>query len=303
MSARSGSFDLIHADTLGMLPYTRPFAGIPIALNHHNIESHMLVRRSAREPNPAKRFYLRNEARKLRLFEKRYCPYVSINLVVSPLDVERLREIVGDAAVHVVDNGVDVEYFHPTPSPQNARRSLVFAGGMSWYANREAVHFLVRELWPKLVERDPKWELWIVGADPPPLVRAAAEDPRVDVPGFVDDVRPYLDRAQIYVCPIFDGGGTRLKILDALAMAKPLVATGLAVEGFGLEEERHYLRAETPAEFVTQIQRLDKEPELRARLAGLGRSFVESRFSWPVIGSKLEDAYASILSGTQAEPS
>ncbi len=301
--SRAERFDLIHVDTLGMFPYTKTFAGTQIALNHHNVESQLLLRRSAREHNPAKRLYFRNEARKFLKFEQRVCPQVGVNLAVSPLDAERLVAIVGDAAVRVVDNGVDVEYFRPTSEPEADRRSLVFAGGMGWYANREAALFLVRDLWPKLIERDPKWELWIVGADPPPTVRAAARDGRVEVPGFVDDVRPYLDRAEIYVCPIFDGGGTRLKILDALAMAKPLVATGLAVEGLGLEEERHYLRAETPAKFVAQIRRLDQEPALRRELARSGRSFVESRFSWSVIGGKLEDAYASVLNDAQAEPS
>ncbi len=104
-------------------------------------------------------------------------------------------------------------------------------------------------------------------------------------------MQPFLDRASIYVCPIRDGGGTRLKILDALAMAKPLVATDLAVEGLGMEREKHYLQAETPREFVSQIARLEQEEALRRRLAEAGRHLVEERYSWTSIGQALRDAY------------
>jgi glycosyltransferase involved in cell wall biosynthesis len=113
----------------------------------------------------------------------------------------------------------------------------------------------------------------------------------VVVTGFVEDVRPSLDEASIYICPIRDGGGTRLKVLDALAMGKPLVATGLAVEGLSMVEEQHYLRAETPSEYVTQIARLEQDPSLRRKLALAGRELVLQRYAWEVIGEKLERAY------------
>ena len=238
-----------------------------------------------------KRLYLENEARKLENFERSRCPSVDVNLTVSPLDGEGLREIAPGVCVRVVDNGVDVGFFRPTAAPRNGRRGLVFAGGMDWYPNREAMLFFAQKIWPALVEDDPRRTVTIVGREPPPQVLAASRDSRVTVTGFVDDVRPYLDRAAIYVCPIRDGGGTRLKILDALAMAKPLVATALAVEGLDLQEGTHYLRAEKPAEFVEKIRRLERDGGLRDRLARAGRQLVESRFSWDAIGSKLEAAY------------
>ena len=111
------------------------------------------------------------------------------------------------------------------------------------------------------------------------------------VPGFVDDVRPWVQGAAIYVCPIRDGGGTRLKVVDALAMGMPLVATALAVEGLGLTEGRHYVRAEAPEEYVVQIRRLEGDPALRARLAEEGRRFVEAEYSWERIAWDLDAAY------------
>jgi glycosyltransferase involved in cell wall biosynthesis len=138
----------------------------------------------------------------------------------------------------------------------------------------------------------------IVGRRPPPeLQAAAARHPRLHVTGFVDDVRPHLARAALYICPIRQGGGTRLKVLDALAAGKALVATRFAVEGLGLEEERHYLAAETPAEYVTQVRRASRDRALRERLIAAGRAHVEQNFAWPVIGAKLAQAYRQVLVG------
>ena len=142
----------------------------------------------------------------------------------------------------------------------------------------------------------------VIGRDPPGDVLAAARDAAVHVPGYVEDVRPYLAAAAIYVCPIRDGGGTRLKVLDALAMAKPLVATGLAVEGLDLVEEEHYLRAETPVDTVRQIRRLERDPDLSRRLAWSGRRLVEQRYSWEVIGARLNQAYQLAKTGARLQP-
>jgi glycosyltransferase involved in cell wall biosynthesis len=116
------------------------------------------------------------------------------------------------------------------------------------------------------------------------------------VTGFVPDVRPYLRSAAICVCPIRVGGGTRLKVLDALAMAKPLVSTAIGVEGLSLIEGTHYLRAESAQEFVAQIERLEKEPSLRLSLGEAGRVLAVERFDWHVVGRQLDAAYARAAS-------
>ncbi len=294
--AAGGDFDLVHVDTLGLHPYAAAFRGVPIALNHHNVESHMMARRAATAGRSPLRGVFALEARKLARLEARACPAAAANLVVSSLDGDRLRAAVGDVALAVVPNGVDLDFFRPPASAAPPARRLIFAGGMSWYPNREAVRFLVAEIWPALAAADPGWDLEVVGADPAPELLAAAErDRRISAPGFVDDVRPHLHRAAVYVCPIRDGGGTRLKVLDALAAGRPLVATRLAVEGLELAEEAHYLAAETPAEFVRQIRRLGDDPGTAAALAARGRAFVAERFAWPVVGRQLEAAYAEAL--------
>ena len=146
---------------------------------------------------------------------------------------------------------------------------------------------------------DSKCHITIIGKNPPKELLKMSKDPRVRVTGFVDDVRPYLDDASIYICPMRIGGGTRLKIIDAMAMAKPLVATKMAVEGLDLVENEHYLRAESPDDFVVQIKRLENDEELRIRLAVAGRKIAQNRYSWDIIGDKMEEAYRKAVSYKQ----
>jgi polysaccharide biosynthesis protein PslH len=290
-------FDLVHVDTLALMQYAPLFGRTPVALNHHNVESQLTARRAEKESHPLKALYLARDAAKLAAHEAAMCPGAGINLVVSPLDGERLQEVAPGTKVAVVDNGVDVDYFRPDPAVEPDPKHMIFAGGMNWFPNAEAMRFFVQDIWPALLADDPSRRMTIIGRGAPAEVTAAASD-RLHVAGFVPDVRPYAHRAGIYVCPIKNGGGTRLKILDALALALPLVATELAVEGLELQPDVHYLRAETPEDYVRQVRRLEAEPELRRRLALAGRQLVERRYSWQGIGRALCSAYDEAVGDT-----
>jgi glycosyltransferase involved in cell wall biosynthesis len=283
-------FDLLHVDSIGLAPSTRLFPGRRCVLNHHNVESAMMDRRARRERSP-RRIHFAIEARKLAALERRECPRFALNLVVSRLDDQRLRAIVGKLETRVVPNGVDTRFFRPRRPLGHGTGGLLLVGGMDWYPNRDAASFFLREIWPALLRERPERRASVIGAHPPRELTAAHVDRRLSVPGFVRDVRPYLDEASIFLCPMRDGGGTRLKVIDALAMAKPVVATALAVEGLDLEEGRHFLRAESVEDFVRQVRRLEDQPQLRGRLAREGRALVERRFAWEVVGRELEDAY------------
>lgn len=285
-------FDLVHMDTIGLAPHRRALTALPIVLNHHNVESDMLAQRASAVRSRLQRFYLSREAHKLARYERRVCPDCAMNLVVSSLDATRLQTVAGACPTAVVENGTDTDYFLPHKPLGHGDGGIIFTGRMNWYPNLIAARLLLRDIWPALAEQRPDRRLMIVGGGAPPeLHAAAASDPRIRVTGFVEDIRPYLDDASIYVCPINDGGGTRLKIVDALAMAKPLVATRFAVEGLGLVEDQHFLRAETADEFVARVRQLEDDPALRGRLARAGREVIEARFSWQHVGANLESAY------------
>jgi glycosyltransferase involved in cell wall biosynthesis len=290
------TYDLIYFDSISLAEYRHQVASTAKVLNHHNIESQLFERRIAYEPNVLKRLYLRLEAKKLRRYESSVVGDFNSNLVVSSLDGQRLAEFCAGATTALVANGVDVDYFRLSDETAAEPGHLIMVSGMNWFPNLDAVLYMTETIWPILTKSTPGVRLTIVGARPPQRVLdLAAKDPRITVTGFVDDIRPYMDRAQVYLCPMRDGGGTRLKILDALSMGKPIVATTMALEGIDVVQEQDVLVGDTPEDFVNQVQRLIQDQSLRRRLSANGRAFVERHFSWEVIGKQLEGAFRKAI--------
>lgn len=287
-------FDIAHLDIVFLCSYVPLLGATPFALNHHNVESHLLERRAARTRGPARSFFSR-QARATAAVERDLGSRAAYNLVVSDLDGERLRELAPNARIETIPNGVDVDYFAPDPTASVRPHSLVWAGGMDWFPNADAIEWFATSLWPALAADNPARSAVIIGRAPPArVVSLAAADARVQVLGFVDDVRPYVRRAATYICPIRVGGGTRLKVLDALALGRPLVATRIGVEGLGLVDGVHYLEANDVAETVAQVGRVERDPQLAARLADAGRAFVLGNYSWDGIGERLARVYDSV---------
>jgi len=285
--------DLVHFDTIYLARYVEAAGGCRVVLTHHNIESKLLAERASVEKR-GMRWFVRGQGRRVAELEKRLAPAVASNVVVSEADAATLQRIAPGAPVSVVPNGVDTDFFSATHTIAPTPKSLIFVGSMDWYPNRLAMDWLAAELWPALAHDDPERRMTVVGRNPPPsIVNASRADGRIAVTGFVDDVRPYMQRASIYICPIRVGGGTRLKILDALAMERPLVSTALGVSGLGLKDGCHYLQAETVSDFVAQVRRLEADPELAARLATAGRKFVVDHYAWPAVTDRLVGAFAA----------
>ncbi len=290
--------DLVHFDSIDLGEYyieTEP--GIKKILNHHNIESQMMWRRAQVENNPALKAYFYLEAWKLERYENKMCSKFDLNLTVSALDRDRLRRSIPDLLVDVIENGVDTDYFKPQKTLFGSK-SLIFAGGMGWYPNRSAMIFFARKVWPLLKMEFDDVKATVIGHNPPDeLVVISKNDQNFKVTGFVDDVRPYFNRADVYICPISDGGGTKLKILDALSMAKPIVAHPVAIEGIDVQPGKHVLIAKTPAEFVRQITRLFDDQKLWNDLSSSGRSFAQDNYDFKAIGKKLVTAYKRTIRG------
>lgn len=273
--------------------------GIPyraLIVNHHNVESALLEQRADRLSGWRSLFFS-HQARKVARSEGMLGRVSNLQCVVSKEDEVRLRPLIGDGRVCVVPNGVDVGFFDMLQREtfQQDPFALVFAGGMDWYPNADAMDWLVTEIWPALIELDPRRRITIVGKSPPKrLVDLAEIDERVTVSGFVPDVRPYVHRASAYLCPIRQGGGTRLKVLDALALGCPLVATSLAVDGLDLIDGVHFLRADTAEEMGMAIGRLHEDSQLSNRLSAAGRAHVVEHFSWDQIGSRFAEIIAKL---------
>lgn len=288
------NFDVVHFDTISLAPNIKYFKNTKSVLDHHNIESHMMLRRAALESNWLKKFYFYQEGLKLRQYEKHTCFMFDRHITCSHLDSERLRDIDASLSVEEIPNGVDVVYFSPMNTPE-LPRNLVFAGGLSWYPNQKAMLFFAQKVWPLLKHQFPDVSMDVIGQNPPKaLLELAASDSAFRVHGFVDDVRPYLDRAAIYICPITDGGGTKLKILDALSMGKAIIADPIACEGIEVENGKNVLFSTSIEDYVENIKHLFENPDLRKTLGISARQLATEQYAFSNIGKKLSCIYESL---------
>ncbi len=291
--------DVVHVDSImvaDLLPSGCPAAAV---LNHHNVESHMMERRAQGEEGWRGAFMAR-EARLLRELERSRAARFGRHVVVSDLDAARLRETAPAARCVTVPNGVDVDYFRPSDSPEEPA-TLVFCGRMNWYPNDVAMRRFVRELWPEIRRRNAEARLTVVGMNPTTgLLAAAAGDRGVRVVGFVEDVRPWIAAASVYVCPILDGGGTRLKLLDAMALGKAIVATPLAAEGLEVEDGREMVIREFGPPFVEAVVGLLSSPETRKPLGSAARRTAVARYAWRGLGERLVAAYEEVMEEARA---
>jgi len=282
---KSYKFDVVHIDTISLCVYFDLFDGIPVVLNHHNFESEMLLNRSMSSEGWLKSLYFRIEASRLLRSEKQYCRSSSLNLTCSDDDSDMMVEKMEANNFLTVPNGVDTSYFYPNIDRERKAKGIVIVGGLSWYPNREAVQYFIREIWPVLRKEIPEVRVDVVGRDPTDeMLRVAASDDRLFFHGFVDDVRDYLWESDFYLCPIRTGGGTKLKILDALATGCCIVADPFSCKGILVQEDQEVLYAETPIDYVNQIKRLIGDPELQLKLRASGPKLIEAEYSYKKIG-------------------
>lgn len=294
---RDGDYDLVHYDTLGLASYFDESRNIPSILDHHNIESHMLRRRCTNEKNVFKRGYFLQESRRLAQYERHWCPRFDLNVTCSDADSMRLSELAPSANIRTLENGVDVKYFVPVLQNIESNR-LVFVGRMSFYPNIQAMEFMLDKVWPLLKQRCPDITLDIIGANPPAsIVNRGRALVGVKVHGFVDDVRTFINRAAVYVCPVMDGGGTKLKILDALASGKAIVAHPIACEGIAVTNHQHVILARYPEEFAVSISTLLADEVQREKLGRAARELAVERYSYEKIGRRFASMIEDV--GTQ----
>lgn len=292
----AGGFDVVVADFLVAEPNLPAAVGAPIVLFAHNVEFQIWKRLAAVESRWWRRIALEGEWRKMRRRERLAVTRAATTIAVSAEDRDMLQQLVPEARIDVVPTGVDTEYFAPLPRAL-VRHRLVFSGSMDWYPNEDAILSFAHEVWPKLRHEFPDVSMTVVGRNPGPKLVSAAEACGITVTGTVADVRPYLAEAEVYVVPLRVGGGTRLKIFEALAMGKAVVSTTIGAEGLGLTPGRHFVAADGADQLAASIARLLRDDSSRSRLARDGSEFVRSRYGWSAVtaafADTLDDAVAS----------
>jgi sugar transferase (PEP-CTERM/EpsH1 system associated) len=261
---------------------------VPVLLNSHDIMQIIWGRYLALEKNPLKRLYARLEHEKLRRWEARAHLRVSKVLAVSPHDAALLRGLCPGLDVTVVPNTVDTDSYHPLTSDDGA--SILFVGGMDWFPNRDAAEFFASDIFPLIRKAAPNARFVVAGRAPSPQVRAQLEIPGVAFLGKVPDIRTVLAEAAVCIVPLRIGSGVRWKILEAAAMAKPMVSTTLGAEGLNFVDGGEIVRADDPTSFAEAVVALLDDPARRRTLGRAARARVQSEYGFNVLRASLRSA-------------
>jgi len=280
-------FDVIVSDFL-FAAANVPFDGpTPVVFFEHNVEYLIWKRLADVDGHWWRRALLGVEWQKVRRCEARACTQASLTIAVSDEDRALLAADAPAARLATIPTGVDTDYFRPQPGTDIPWR-LVFSGSMDWYPNEDAMQFWANSILPRVRRDIPAVSLTIVGRNPGPRVRALANESGIYVTGTVADVRPYIAEASLYIVPLRVGGGTRLKIFEALAMGKPVVSTTIGAEGLGVTPGRHIEIADGAEGFADAVTALLLDPARLARLGAAGRRLVEEQYAWPRVAALFE---------------
>lgn len=278
-----------------------------LVFDDHNAE-YVLQQRAfltdARQPRrwPAAGYSLAQWA-KLSRYERKTCRMADRVVAVSETDARALRRLVPELSPAIVPNGVDIDAFHSDAVQQSDvnSASLVFTGKMDYRPNVDAMIWFCDEILPRIQAVQSNITLAIVGREPHARIRALADRPNITVTGYVDDVRSYIAGAKVYIVPLRMGGGTRLKVLQAMAMSKAIVSTSLGSEGITGQSGEHLVRADTPENFASAVLSLLADPSRREALGTRARRLVEREYTWDVIVPRMNEVYTDLDRSTAEE--
>jgi polysaccharide biosynthesis protein PslH len=297
----TGNFDLIVCDFLFPavnLPKRLP---CPAVIFTHNVESEIWRRHAETKTGALSRWLYATQYRRMLRYEGNTLARFDGVLAVSDADRDTFARIYPGAVrnpAHVVPTGVDTDYFTESAS-EPASREIVFTGSMDWLPNEDAMLFFCRDVLPLIRAEEPDVRLSIVGRAPTPAVKQLADSQNVRVTGRVDDVRPYMRDAAVYIVPLRIGGGTRLKIFEAMAMGKAVVSTTIGAEGLPVTNGEHVLLADEPNTFARAVVHLLRDIDRRRQLEAAARTLVVEKYDWSAVAGALEDALVRMAGRTR----
>jgi sugar transferase (PEP-CTERM/EpsH1 system associated) len=275
----------------------------PAILFTHNVEAEIWRRHAQTAANPVSQFLLGQQWRRMLRFEREALARFDLVLAVSDADRQTFSRLYPGALrrpAHVVQTGVDTTFYTPRHSTTpSSRPHLVFTGSMDWLPNEDGMLFFVRDILPRIRQLEPDTSLSIIGRSPTPAVRRLAEDRGIDVTGRVDDVRPHVAAGTVYVVPLRIGGGTRLKIFEAMAMGKAVVSTTVGAEGLPVTHGHDVLIADEPARFAQAVVHMIRDAHDRRRIEDAARKLVVEKYDWSAVAADFEDALQQVRTGQE----
>jgi len=282
--------DVVVSDFLVCAPNTPRRLACAKVLFQHNVEAMIWKRHAQTATNPAKKAYFYGQWLKMRAYEQWACREFDSVVAVSENDRNVFRDQYGVNEVYDVPTGVDTQYFEPQfveKDPMN----LVFTGSMDWLPNEDAMIYFADAILPRIVEKVPQVTVTVVGRKPTPsLQHLAKEQPRIKLTGRVEDIRPHVAKASVYIVPLRIGGGTRIKIYEAMSMQKAIVSTSVGAEGLPLRDGEEIFLADDPKKFAEVVVKLLQSPETAQKVGRRAREVVCEKFGW----EKASNSFAEI---------
>jgi len=242
------------------------------------------------QKNLLKRAFLYGQWRKALAYERAACRRFNTVVAVSADDRELMRREYRVERIADVPTGVDTDYFRPRRLEKLEPHNLVFTGSMDWLPNEDAIRYFIEEIMPRVKESVPDVTLTVVGRNPyPSLLERSRRDPAIIVTGRVEDVRPYMEQAAVYIVPIRVGGGTRLKIYEAMAMEKPIISTTIGAEGLPVRDGVELSLADTPLGFAEKVVEVITNQTLARELGERAAATVREKFGWDKVAAEFAE--------------
>ena len=290
---KQNTYDLVHVfGGVQVYEYHNLIDNLPNIIVPYESYSLYLRRAMGRETGQLAKLHHRLALRLAEAYERRMFAGYGAVVVLADRDATTLRALDSNLPVAVIPNGVDTAYFRPFQySPVDP--VIAFTGSFDYEPNADAAQYLIRRIFPQVLERVPHARLLLIGRDPPESLRALAS-PSIEITGRVPDIRLYLEQAMIVVSPLRMGAGIKNKVLEALALGKPMVATKLSCDGIAVMDGTHLLIGNNSREFAAAIVRLIRSPDLRTRLAQAGRALIEEQYTWTGVADQYERLYTEV---------
>lgn len=291
----TGQFDVVVCDFLAPAANLPADLSCPTILFQHNVEAIIWRRHFEVQKNAAKKAYLRGQWRKMQKFEAEMCRQFGAVVAVSVEDRDTMITEYGVDNVYDIPTGVDVDFFRPSGHLPVRPNTLIFTGSMDWLPNEDGIRYFTEEIMPLIRREIPGVTLTVVGRDPyPALVELSKRDESIIVTGRVDDVRPYMEQACGYIVPLRIGGGTRLKIYEAMAMEKAVVSTTIGAEGLPVKNGQELILADSNEAFANAVVKVLMKPDFAGNLGRTAAATVRQKFGW----RKVAENFASIAQRT-----
>ncbi len=291
----NGEYDLAICDFMQSTLNFRRVEGIPKILFQHNVEATISLRHMKRAKDPLFKIFWWLQFRKMFYHEKRESAKFDAVIAVSELDKQRFEEWYGLKNVHVIPTGVDTDFYAPDPNVK-VKKQIVFVGAMDWLPNHDAMLYFLEDIFPLIKKEEPDVKFVIVGRNPAPKLKKLVDQyPDVEITGWVEDTRPYVQESAVFIVPIRIGGGTRMKIYEAMAMEKAIVSTRVGAEGLPLTDREHIYLEDEPEEFARAVLKLLRDEEERQKIGKQARQYVYENFRWEKVADVFADICESVV--------